>query len=132
MPWTSEATALRMHAQMLDLFARWTTDNFCYALTLFLNHFSGTPVEWVRYRTDASWEKGPWRNAQELYAMLTQCRDCVVPALRDPATRECLDRLTKLDPRDQATSDRTLVSYESTLLTQFSLCIFTKHNIFHL
>jgi hypothetical protein len=38
--------------------------------------------------------------------------------------------MTQLDPRDQATSYRTLVSYESDLLTNISRCIFTKHNIF--
>lgn len=130
LPWSVDATGRRMHEQMLDLFARWTSDDFCYALMVFMNQFSGSEVDWVKHRTDASWEKGPVKNAQEFYAMIDQCGDCVVPCLKDEKCRECLTKLTQLDPRDQATSYRTLVSYESDLLTKFSLCIFTKKNIF--
>jgi VDE lipocalin domain len=130
LPWTIEATGKRMHEQMLDLFARWTSDDFCYALMLFLNQFSGNSVEWVKHRTDASWEKGPIRNAREFYAMISECGDCIVPCLKDDKCRECLGKLTQVDPRDQALSYRTLVSYESDLLTKVSLCIFTKKNIF--
>lgn len=130
LPWTLDAAGRRMHDQMLDLFGRWTSDDFCYAVMAFLNQFSGATVDWVKHRTDASWEKGPLRNAQEFYAMISQCGDCVVPCLKDEKCRECIGKLTQLDSRDQATSYRTLVSYESDLLTNFSLCIFTKKNIF--
>jgi VDE lipocalin domain len=129
-PWSPRATARRMHEQMQDLFHRWTSDDFCYACMLFLNQFSGSPIEWVRYRTVASWEKGALQNAKELYSMIDQCSDCIVPCIQDEACRTCLTKLTALDPRDQAASYRTLVSYESDLLTKFSLCIFTKKNIF--
>lgn len=129
-PWTEYATASRMHDQMLDLFSRWTSDEFCYALMIFLNQFSGSEIDWVKYRTDASWEKGPIKSIQEIYSMVTECSDCILPCVRDDKCRECLSKLTAIDPRDQATSYRTLVSYESELLTKFSLCIFTKKNIF--
>ena len=131
LPWTEDATACRMHAQMLDLFSRWTSDDFGYAFMLFLNQFSGSQVDWVKHRTDASWEKGPVKNAQELYGMVTECGDCVKACVQDDQCRECLTKLTQVDPRDQAASYRTLVSYESDLLTQFSLCVFTKKNIFN-
>jgi VDE lipocalin domain len=130
LPWTAAASGRRMHHQLLDIFARHTSDDFCYGLMLFLNQFSGTKIDWVRYRTDASWEKGPLKNAQEFYAMMTKCGSCIVPCLKDAKCRACLSKMTKLDPRDQATSYRTLVSYESELLTNISRCIFTKHNIF--
>jgi hypothetical protein len=38
--------------------------------------------------------------------------------------------LDKIDTRDQVTSYRTVVSYESELLRDFSLCILQKNNIF--
>jgi hypothetical protein len=129
-PWSTDATGRRMHDQMRDLFQRYTSDDFCYALVLFLNQFSGHPIDWVRYRTDASWEKGPVQNVKEFYAMIRECGDCITPCIRDPQCRECLGKLARIDPRDQATSYRTLVSYESDLLTKFSLCVFTKKNIF--
>lgn len=38
--------------------------------------------------------------------------------------------LDKIDTRDQVSSYRTVVSYESELLRDFSLCILQKNNIF--
>jgi hypothetical protein len=130
LPWSLDATGRRMHAQMLDLFSRWTSDDFCYGLVVFLNQFSGSEIDWVKHQTDASWEKGPIKNAQELYRMLAQCQDCIVPCMKDDQCRECLGKMSRLDPRDQVTSYRTIVSYESDLLTNLSRCIFTKKNIF--
>lgn len=129
LPWTQLASAQRLHDQMQDLFQRWTTDDFCYAVTLFLNQYVA-PVDWVRHRTDATWEKGPWRNIQEFYAMATQCGPCLQACLQDEQCRTCLSELTRVDPRDQVNSYRTIVSYESDLLTNVSLCMFTKKNIF--
>ena len=129
LPWTQLASAQRLHDQLQGLFERWTTDDFCYGVTLFLNQFVA-PVDWVRHRTDATWEKGPVQNVREFYAMATQCNDCLVSCVQDDQCRTCLSKLTELDPRDQATSYRTIVSYESDLLTKISLCMFTKKNIF--
>jgi VDE lipocalin domain len=130
LPWTLGSSGRRLHKKMLGLFERWTSDDFCYALVLFLNQFSGRPVDWVKHRIDASWEKGAFRNSREFYAMMKECSDCAIPCLKDEKCRECLGKLARLDPRDQAASYRTLVSYESELLARFSLCIFTKKNIF--
>jgi len=41
-----------------------------------------------------------------------------------------LNALTSLDTRDQVASYRTIVSYESELLRDFTLCILQKNNIF--
>jgi VDE lipocalin domain len=129
LPWSHVASGRRLHEKMTDLFQRGTTDDFCGAIVLFLNRFV-TPIDWVRYSTAATWEKGVVQNAQELYNLATICGDCLGPCVQDTSCRTCLTKLTQVDPRDQALSYRTIVSYESDLLTKFSLCAFTKHNVF--
>jgi len=129
LPWTQAATAKRLHEQMMGLFGRWTTDDFCCAVLLFFNQFVA-PVPWVQHSIDATWEKGPIRNARELYAMATKCGDCVGRCLGDDNCRECITRLTEVDSRDQVMSYRTIVSYESELLQDFSFCILQKNNVF--
>ena len=130
LPWTLRASGRRLYTQLEELFSRYTSDDFCYGMVVFLHLFSGHQIDWVKYQTDATWEKGPVRNAQEFYRILTRCQDCIVPCIQDPKCRECLSKMAQLDPRDQATSYRTLVSYESEMLTNISRCIFTKQNIF--
>ncbi|GKY99092.1 hypothetical protein MPSEU_000864700 [Mayamaea pseudoterrestris] len=130
LPWTSEASAKRLHDQMINLFERFTSDDFAFAAMLFLNAFSGHQVDWVKHSIDATWEKGPVRNAQELYAMVDKCGDCITRCVKDDNCRECIGKLTAIDSRDQVTSYRTIVSYESELLKEFTLCIMTKNNIF--
>jgi VDE lipocalin domain len=130
LPWTDVASAKRFYDQMLGLFDRWTSDDFTVALMLFLNRFSGSTVNWVSDSADATWEKGPVRNAKEFFGMATKCGDCLVNCLQDETCKKCLETLTELDTRDQAASYRTIVSYESEYLEKFSFCVFQKHNIF--
>jgi len=80
---------------------------------------------------DATWEKGPLRNAQELATMVNKCGDCVVKCVQDEKCKECLSALTAIDTRDQVASYRTIVSYESDLLRDFTFCILQKNNIFN-
>merc|ERR1712127_194567 len=115
--------------QMLELFGRWTSDDFTYALMLFFNQYVA-PIDWVKYSIDASWEKGIVQNAQEFYSMITKCGDCVAKCVADENCKECLDALTAVDTSDQVASYRTIVSYESELLRDFSFCILQKNNIF--
>jgi hypothetical protein len=68
-PWSDDASGRRFLDQMKGLFDRWTSDDFTVALMLFLNRFSGSAVDWVKDSADATWEKGPIRNAQEFYGM---------------------------------------------------------------
>lgn len=70
-PWTDDASGRRFLEQMNGLFDRWTSDDFTVALMLFFNRFSGSEIDWVKHITDATWEKGPVRNAKEFYAMGT-------------------------------------------------------------
>ena len=130
LPWTQNATARRLFEQMTAAFSRWTSDDFCYALMIFLNQFSGSKIDWVKYSIDATWEKGPVQNAKEIYGMVTKCKDCIASCLADETCRECVGKLTKVDSRDQVSSYRTLISYESDLLREFSQCILTRNNVF--
>jgi hypothetical protein len=129
LPWTRAASAYRMHQQMSLLFERWTTDDFCSAILLFVNQFI-SPMNWVQHSIDATWEKGPVRNAREFSRMISKCGSCIGRCLADETCRECVTKLTQVDSRDQVASYKTIVSYESDLLRDFSLCILTKNNIF--
>jgi VDE lipocalin domain len=129
-PWTQLATGRRLQEQMIDLYSRWTSDDFCYATLLFINQFSGHNVDWVKHSIDATWEKGPIRNLQELYNMVDKCGDCIAECVKDESCRACITKLTEIDSRDQVTNYRTIVSFESELLESFSRCILTRNNIF--
>lgn len=129
LPWTSDASGQRMEEQMIGLFERWTSDDFTYALMVFFNQYYA-PIDWVKYSIDASWEKGPVQNAKEFYNMVTKCGDCIAKCVQDEQCKECLDALTAVDTSDQVASYRTIVSYESELLRDFSFCILQKNNIF--
>ncbi|KAL3937006.1 MAG: hypothetical protein SGBAC_007791 [Bacillariaceae sp.] len=131
LPWTDAASGKRLDEQMQGLFERWTSDDFTYALMLFFNRFSGTPIAWCKHSIDATWEKGAVQNAQEFYNMVTKCGDCITKCVADEQCKECLDALTALDTTDQVSSYRTIVSYESELLENFSYCILQKNNIFN-
>ena len=63
--------------------------------------------------------------------MVTKCGDCVANCVKDEKCKECLDALTAVDTSDQVASYRTIVSYESELLRDFSFCILQKNNIFN-
>jgi len=129
-PWVKLGTAKRMQERMQIAFDRWTSDDFCYAIVLFVNEFSGTQLDWVKYTTEATWEKGPIQNGKEFLSMVSSCSDCVQACVADEQCRTCLQALTEIDPRDQVTNYRTIVSYESDLLRDFSLCILSKNNVF--
>lgn len=130
-PWSIDATSKRMEEQMMRLFERQTSDDFTIALMLFFNQFSGKKIDWVKHSIDATWEKGAIQNAKEFIDMFTKCGDCVAKCIADEKCKECLSALTAIDTRDQVSSYRTIVSYESELLRDFSLCILQKNNIFN-
>ena len=129
-PWTDDASGKRMVDQMMNLFHRWTTDDYVIAILIFFNQYCES-VDWVKYSIDATWEKGPIQNSIEFYNMITKCGDCITKCIGDEKCKECLDELTKIDTRDQVASYRTIVSYESELLKDFSFCILQKNNIFN-
>ncbi len=63
--------------------------------------------------------------------MITKCGDCIAKCVADETCKKCLDELTAVDTSDQVTSYRTIVSFESELLKDFSFCILQKNNIFN-
>ncbi|GAX25076.1 hypothetical protein FisN_10Lh272 [Fistulifera solaris] len=129
-PWSQDASGKRMYERMSDILQRWTSDEFCYAILLFLNQYSGHTIPWVQHTTEATWEKGLLRNAQEFYGIVSKCPNCLLACAQEPSCRECINVLGSIDARDQVASYRAIVSYESEALKQFSLCIMTKHNVF--
>mmetsp|Transcript_22681 Transcript_22681/g.45926 ORF Transcript_22681/g.45926 Transcript_22681/m.45926 type:complete len:560 (+) Transcript_22681:55-1734(+) len=129
-PWSDEAFGKRLSEQMNDLFHKQTSDEFALALMLFFNRFSGYNVPWVQHSIDVTWEKGIVQNAKEIFAMITKCGPCIAKCLNDDNCSQCIKALDKIDTRDQVTSYRTVVSFESELLRDFSLCILQKNNIF--
>ena len=129
-PWSSTASGKRLSTQMQELFSKFNTDEFALAVMLFFNQFSGYKIPWVEHSIDVTWEKGVYQNAKEIYAMITKCGPCITECLGDEDCSACINALDKIDTRDQVASYRTVVSYESELLRDFSLCILQKNNIF--
>lgn len=131
-PWTDVASGKRFQEIMSGLFERWTSDDFVLAILLFFNQFStsNTKIPWVQYSIDATWEKGIQQNVKEFYSMITNCGDCIGKCLADENCKACIDALNEVDTRDQVQSYRTVVSYESELLRDFSFCILQKNNVF--
>ena len=114
---------------MTGLFERRTSDDFVVALMLYFKGYVVT-VPWVEHSIDATWEKGPLQNAEEFVGMVTKCSDCVSACLTDENCKACVDALNAVDTRDQVASYRTVVSYKSPLLTDFSMCILQRNNVF--
>lgn len=129
-PWLDVASGKRLVEQMSRLFDEYSTDEFALATMLHFNQFSGYKVPWVEHTIDVTWEKGPIRNAKELVGMITKCGSCIAACLSDDNCSACIKALDKIDTRDQVSSYRTIVSYESKLLQDFTLCILTKNDVF--
>ena len=128
-PWSDVASGKRLSSQMKDLFDKQTSDEFALAVMLFFNRFIDK-IPWVKHSIDVTWEKGVVTNAKEIYAMITKCGPCITKCLADENCKACITALDEIDTRDQVASYRTVVSYESELLRDFSLCILQKNNIF--
>lgn len=129
-PWSDVASGKRLIEQMSRLFDEYSTDEFALATMLHFNQFSGYKVPWVEHTIDVTWEKGPIRNAKELAGMISKCGPCIATCLSDDNCSACIKALDKIDTRDQVSSYRTIVSYESKLLQDFTLCILTKNDVF--
>ncbi|GMH65508.1 hypothetical protein TrST_g10150 [Triparma strigata] len=128
-PWTAAASAKRLYEYTTNLISRNTTDDFVTALLLNVNAYCAT-VPWVEHSIDATWEKGPVKNAQEFASMINNCGPCVVACLQDENCKACIDALNEIDTRDQVESYRAVTSFESELLKDFSFCILQKNNVF--
>ena len=128
-PWSDVASGKRLAVQMAELFDKQSTDEFALAVMLFFNRFLAK-VPWVEHSIDITWEKGIVTNAREIFAMITKCGPCITKCLADEECKACITALDEIDTRDQVTSYRTVVSFESELLRDFSLCILQKNNVF--
>lgn len=62
-----------------------------------------------------------------LLCMLRNCRPEVVNCVTDEGCKKALDCLTAAPPGDQVAAYRCIVSHESRLFEEFSLCVLTKN-----
>jgi len=69
-------------------------------------------------------------NAQEINKIVDNCGDCIQEYLQDKQCKAYVEALNKVNTQDQVASYRTIVSYESEILKNFSYCILTQNNVF--
>ena len=67
------------------------------------------------------------QGAGTLLCMLRNCRSEVVGCVTDDGCKRALDCLTAAPPGDQVAAYRCIVSHESRLFEDFSLCVLTKN-----
>jgi len=128
-PWASVARGQRLADQAALLLSRHSSEDLLYAIFFVLHGFV-TELDLVRHTVNPTWEKGALRNAQEFATMCSKCGDEISTALTDPETKATIDLLNACDMRDQVGSYRVIVSYETTQLEAFSLCILQQNNVF--
>jgi VDE lipocalin domain len=130
LPWSKDSTAKRLHGSMSELFARWNSGDFVLAIMIFINQLSPSGIDFVRYSPGFSWEKGPARNVQEMAMLVSKCGDPLRRCLLHSKCRTAVQELAAVDSRDQSTSYRTIVSFESDILRDVSFCMMQESNIF--
>jgi len=128
-PWSGVAEGRRLSEQFDMLASRHSSEDLLYAL-FFVLHEYVIDLRLVQHTVNPTWKKGPLRNAQEFYTMCDKCADKIIPAVSDPETKAAIDLLSSCDMRDQVGSYRVIVSYETPLLEEFSLCILQQNNCF--
>ena len=129
MPWADVARGKRLVEQCTDLFSRNSSEDMLYAI-FFVLHAFVIEMPIVKYTVNPTWEKGGLQNAKEFLSMCDKCGDKIGSAILDPETKATIDLLNACDMRDQVGSYRVIVSYETPLLEEFSLCILQQNNCF--
>mmetsp|Transcript_21246 Transcript_21246/g.54752 ORF Transcript_21246/g.54752 Transcript_21246/m.54752 type:complete len:558 (-) Transcript_21246:1748-3421(-) len=129
-PWGRHARAARLVEQVHGLLARASSEDYLYA-TFFVIHAYVLEMDLVRHSINPTWEKGVLRNVREFASMIKCCGPQIFAALTDPVSKTAIDALNGIDSRDQVGSYRVIVSYESELIEDFSLCILQQNNCFN-
>jgi hypothetical protein len=129
-PWSAAASGERLVGSSRRLLSRLSSEDTLFAVLLLLHKLALLDVELVRSDVNPSWEKGPLRNALEFAKMIRCCGPQIFAALTDSVAKRAIDMLTACDLRDQVGSYRVIVSFESALLEDFSLCILQQNNCF--
>eukprot|EP00210_Caulerpa_lentillifera_P005993 g5728.t1 len=119
LPWDSAAkTSKKVYESIKDLWNRQTSDDIVYLIQLLTNQFI-IELDYMS-NLDPSFES--------VKCIGKNCREQVFKCLMDPNCRKALQCLGSCGMNDQVCSYRCIVSYESELLEEFSLCILQKHN----
>lgn len=119
LPWTTnQKQNQRIYKSIQDLWNRRSSDDIVYAIQLLTNQFI----------TDLEEMSDLDPNFESLKCIGKNCGKQVLNCLLDPECRKALDCLNSCGINDQVCSYRCIVSYESKLLEEFSLCILQRHN----
>lgn len=129
-PWGARASGERFSLSAQKLLGRLSTEDALFAAVLLLHRLKLLDIEVVRSDVNPSWEKGALRNAREFSKMASCCGPQIRAAISDPTTKKAIDLLNEVDLRDQVGSYRVIVSFETPLLEDFSLCILQQNNCF--
>ncbi|GBG71423.1 hypothetical protein CBR_g8843 [Chara braunii] len=123
LPWTSAAkkmkAAQRTSETVQQAWERRKADDVLFVLMLLIDSYVVDIPQLKNLRAN---------NLSALWCMVTKCGPKIAACLADPTCSKALECLNKCPPNDQVCSYRCLVSYESPLLEDFSLCILQKNN----
>ncbi|BDA47648.1 probable violaxanthin de-epoxidase, chloroplastic [Coccomyxa sp. Obi] len=119
LPWTPAARAQELAKSIQTLWERHSSDDL---VSLFLVLIDAFIVKVPRL--DSLRASGPLALAR----MIKNCGPQIFACVNDPDCKAALDCLQSCSPTDQVCSYRCIVSHESQLLEDFSLCILQKHN----
>eukprot|EP00198_Chlamydomonas_reinhardtii_P005706 XP_001695042.1 violaxanthin de-epoxidase-related protein [Chlamydomonas reinhardtii] len=117
--WTPDGAGLAVWDTVQLLLGRHDSDNFLFVFLVLVNQYVTT----VR-QVDTT--KG--FDLTSIICMIKNCGSKVVGCVQDPTCKTALDCLNGCTFNDQVCQYRCIVSYESPLLEQFSLCILQLHN----
>ncbi|PNW78726.1 hypothetical protein CHLRE_09g388060v5 [Chlamydomonas reinhardtii] len=118
--WTPDGAGLAVWDTVQLLLGRHDSDNFLFVFLVLVNQYVTT----VRQVADTT--KG--FDLTSIICMIKNCGSKVVGCVQDPTCKTALDCLNGCTFNDQVCQYRCIVSYESPLLEQFSLCILQLHN----
>lgn len=119
LPWSRANRDALLLESAHELVARNLPSDFVFALLMLLDA-AVAPV-----RTFSVNKQTTLRNVA---CMVRNCGREVVACVTDPQCKAALDCLTECGLNDQVCSYRCIVSYETPLFEQFSLCNLQKHN----
>ncbi|KAG2453105.1 hypothetical protein HYH02_002436 [Chlamydomonas schloesseri] len=118
--WTPDGAGMAVWDTVQLLLGRHDSDNFLFVFLVLVNQYV-TAVPQVADTTKGF-------DFQSIICMIKNCGSKVVGCVQDPTCKSALDCLNSCTFNDQVCQYRCIVSYESPLLEQFSLCILQLHN----
>ncbi|KAG2437394.1 hypothetical protein HXX76_006046 [Chlamydomonas incerta] len=118
--WTPDGAGLAVWDTVQLLLGRHDSDNFLFVFLVLVNQYVSTVPQ------VADTTKG--FDFMSIICMIKNCGSKVVGCVQDPTCKSALDCLNSCTFNDQVCQYRCIVSYESPLLEQFSLCILQLHN----